>query len=362
MIQQYQSTPELFEELSNILSSYPVGSLKEVEHIREGAMNDNWLVETDKGKYFLKRRNPVFNPDSIDFVLKLVEHILSKGFRTPRLIHTTGGALNVSAAGRYWELYEYISGDPFQVDNFVQIESAARLLARFHIISSGFQARAEGVPHRKIDLDGFAVMIGQLKNLVNVELKKNALASLLHPGIMNFIEAQAEIVINGIQPLSGNRLIVNHGDYQPSNIIFRGNEVAALVDFDNAVFSYRSLDMAKAILSFSSLKQDYENQNDVDPRLDWNRVKAFFDAYQMEMPLTEKEIVAIPPLIRGASLFGVAFYLSKNSSLASRVGLLIYALRFIRWFDESEAELREILLQESQVLRNGENIRNALKR
>ncbi len=53
-------------------------------------MNDNWLVETDKGKYFLKRRNTVFNPDSIDFVLNLVEHILSKGFRTPRLIHTDG--------------------------------------------------------------------------------------------------------------------------------------------------------------------------------------------------------------------------------------------------------------------------------
>jgi len=166
MVQQYQSTPELFEEVSNILSSYPVGSLKEVVHIREGVMNDNWLVETDKGKYFLKRRNTVFNPDSIDFVLKLVEHILSKGFRTPRLIHTTEGALNISAEGRYWELYEYISGDSFQVYNFVQIESAARLLARFHIISSGFQARAEAVPNRKIDLDGFAVMISQLKNLV----------------------------------------------------------------------------------------------------------------------------------------------------------------------------------------------------
>ena len=110
MVQQYQSTPELFEEVSNILSSYPVGSLKGVMHIREGDMNDNLLVETDRGKYFLKRRNTVFNPDSIDFVLKLVEHISSKGFRTPRLIHTTEGALNVSAEGRYWELYEYVSG------------------------------------------------------------------------------------------------------------------------------------------------------------------------------------------------------------------------------------------------------------
>ena len=52
------------------------------------------------------------------------------------------------------------------------------------------------MPNRKIDLDGFAVMIGKLKNLVNVELKKSTLGSLLHPMIMNFLDAQAEIVLN----------------------------------------------------------------------------------------------------------------------------------------------------------------------
>lgn len=351
MVQKNQSTPELFEEISHILSSYPVGSLKEVVPTSEGAMNDNWIVETDKGKYFLKRRNTFFTPDSIDFELKLIEYILSQRFPTPKLIHTTDGALNVSAEGRNWELYEYISGDPFHVDNFDQIKSAARLLARFHKATSGYKTGEEAVPNRTIDLGGVAGMIDQLKDQVNVELKTSTLGSLLQPGIMGFIEAQAEIVLNGIQPLSGSLITIIHGDFQPSNVIFKGNDAAALVDFGNTAFSYRSYDVAKAILSFSALKPDYDSQNDLDPWLNWDRVKAFFGAYQAEMPLSEMDIEAMPALIRGAFLFGVSFYMMDESNLAKKAGLLINAMRFIRWLDGSEAELEDFLLRERQALK-----------
>lgn len=351
MVQKNQSTPELFEEISHILSSYPVGSLKEVVPTSDGAMNDNWIVETDKGKHFLKRRNTFFTPDSIDFELKLIEYILSQGFPAPKLIHTIDGALNVSAEGRNWEVYEYISGDPFQVDNFDQIKSAARLLARFHKATLGYKTGLEAVPNRKIYLNDVAGMIDQLKDQVNVELKTSTLGSLLQPGIMGFIEAQAKIVLNGIQPLSDSLITIIHGDFQPSNVIFRGNDAAALVDFGNTALSYRSYDVAKAILSFSALKPDYDSQNDLDPWLNWDRVKAFFGAYLAEMPLSERDIEAMPALIRGAFLFSVGFYMNEESDLVKKSGLLINALRFISWLDGSEAELEDFLLRERQALK-----------
>lgn len=351
MEQQDQSTPELFEEISHILSLYPVGSLKEVVPTSEGAMNDNWIVETDEGKYFLKRRNTFFTSDSIDFELKLIEYILSHGFPTARLIHTNEDTLNVFANGRNWELYEFIPGDPFQVDNFAQIESAARLLARFHKAAAGYQGRAEAVPNRKIDMGSVTGMVDELKEQVNAELKTSTLGSLLQPGIMGFIESQAEIVINGIQPLSGSLLTIIHGDFQPSNVIFRGNDAAALIDFGNAALSYRSYDVAKAILSFSALKPNYDSQNDLDPWLNWDRVRAFFGAYHAEIPLSETDIEAMPALIRGTFLVGVGFYMNVVSDMTKKASLLINAFRFISWLDGSETELKDILHQEGQASR-----------
>jgi voltage-gated potassium channel Kch len=43
-------------------------------------------------------------------------------------------------------------------------------------------------------------------------------------------------VISGILPLSGSLLTIIHGDYQPFNVIFKGSEAAAVIDFGNALW------------------------------------------------------------------------------------------------------------------------------
>ncbi len=342
---------DIIERISRILSFYPVGSLKKAEPAPGGVMNENWFVETDTGKYFLRCRSLFFTPNSIDFELKLIEYLSNLGFPTPRLINTLEGALKVQAENRYWELYEYLPGEPFSVNNLAQTKSAAKMLARFHIATAGYQGRANGVPYRRFDLGSVAGVIDQLKEMVSYELKTSTLGTMLEPGIIGFIEGQEEAVINGIQPLSGSLLTVIHGDYQPSNVIFKGNEAIAVIDFGNSALSYRSYDVARAILGFSALRPDYKSQRDLNPWLDMNRVKAFFRAYQAEMPISEAGIQAMPALIRGTYLFGISFYMRIEEDIKKKAAFLINALSFIRWLDSTEAELKEILLQEAQSIR-----------
>jgi Ser/Thr protein kinase RdoA (MazF antagonist) len=158
-------------------------------------------------------------------------------------------------------------------------------------------------------------------------------------------------VLEGIQTLSGSLLTIIHGDFQPSNVIFQGDEAIALIDFGNAALSYRTYDLARAILSFSTLRPDYSSQSDLDPWLDMNRVKAFFRAYQADMPIGEAELQAVPALIRGTFLFGISYYMKIEEDLTRKASLLVNAIRFIRWLDASEGDLRNILLEEARSLR-----------
>jgi Ser/Thr protein kinase RdoA (MazF antagonist) len=339
------------EEISRVLSFYPVGSLKKVTPAVGGVMNENWFVDTDTGKYFLRRRNLFFTFDSIDFELQLIEYISELGFPTPRLIHTSEGGLYVPLEGRTWELYEYISGEPFRADNLAQTKSAARLLARFHMAAAGYHVKVDIVSSRKIDLGTVAGMINQFEEQVKEELKTSTLGTLIKPGITGLIDAQVEVVLSGIQPLSGSLLTIIHGDFQPSNVIFRGDDAVALIDFGNAALSYRSYDVARAILGFSTLRPDYSSQSDLDPWLDMNRAKAFFRAYQADMPISDAEIQAMPALIRGTFIFGISYYMKIEEDLMKKAALLVNAISFIRWLDATEAELRDILLQEAQSLK-----------
>ncbi len=344
---------DINEEISQVLSFYPVGALKKVSLAAGGLMNENWFVETDTGKYFLRRRSPFFSSDSTRFELQLIDHLSSLGFPTPKLIRTSEGGLYVQKENRTWELYEYISGEPFKPDNLAQTKSAARLLARFHKAAAGYHVEASAVAsYRKIDMGTVAGVINQFKELVKEELKTSTLGTLIEPGITGLIDAHAEVVLSGIQSLSGSLLTIIHGDFQPSNVLFRGDDAVALIDFGNASLSYRSYDVARAILSFSTLRPDYKSQSDLDPLLDMNRVKAFFKAYQSEVPISDAEIQAMPALIRGTFLFGISFYLKTEEDVTKKASLLINALNFIRWLDASEVELRNILLAEAQSIKD----------
>lgn len=343
---------DINEEISQVLSFYPVGALKKVSLAAGGLMNENWFVETDSGKYFLRRRSPFFSSDSTRFELQLIDHLSSLGFPTPKLIRTSEGGLYVQKENRTWELYEYISGEPFKPDNLAQTKSAARLLARFHKVAAGYHVEADAASYRKIDMGTVAGMIDQFKEQVKDGLKASTIGALIEPGITGLLDAQADVVLSGIQSLSGSLLTIIHGDFQPSNVLFRGDDAVALIDFGNAALSYRSYDVARAILSFSTLRQDYKSQSDLAPWLDMNRVKAFFRAYQADMPISDAEIQAMPALIRGTFLFGISFYLKAEEDMTKKAALLINAVSFIRWLDASEAGLRSTLLTEAQAIKD----------
>ncbi len=327
------------KEISLALSHYRLGRLKAVVPALGGMTSDNWFAETAQGKYFLRRRNPCFTPESIDFEMGLIEHLVALRFPTAPLIRTRDGQLRVDVGGSYWELYEYLSGERFNTTNPAQIRSSARLLACFHRSAAEYKARP--VPERIVDLSRIERFIDVFEEELKARTK--ALGMVLAPSLAGFFRSQADLVLKGMKPLSGQPLVLIHGDFQPSNILFQGDRAIALLDFGDAGFSYRVYDVARAILRFSTLRADYGSQQDIAPLLDLERVRAFMGSYQSELPLTKKEISVIPDLLRGIYLYDTGFFLGKETNPLRQISWLYSAWQFIKLIDRSAEDLREIL-------------------
>lgn len=71
-----------------------------------------------------------------------------------------------------------------------------------------------------------------------------------------------------------------HEDFQPGNILFAGDRVSAIVDFDRNCVSYLWHDIGRAILSFA-LEGDH---------LNGEKVRAFARGYSAYLPLTTENI------------------------------------------------------------------------
>lgn len=334
------------KEIPAVLSHYRLGRLKAIMPAIGGMTSDNWFVETAKGRYFLRRRNPSFTRESIDFEMGLIEHLVALGFPTAPLIRTRDGCLSVMAEGSYWELYEYLPGERFSATNLAQIRSAAGLLAAFHQAAAGY--KADPVPDRTIDLNRIERFIDMFEEELKARTK--ALGIVLAPPLAGFFRSQANLVLSGMKPLSGQPLVLIHGDFQPSNIIFQGNRAIALLDFGDAGFSYRAYDVARAILRFATLRANYASQRDIEPLLDLERVRAFMDVYQAKLPLSQEEISVIPDLLRGIYLYDAGFFLGKETNPLRQIFWLLNAWQFSRLIDRSAEDLRVLLLRKAPPL------------
>ena len=70
---------------------------------------------------------------------------------------------------------------------------------------------------------------------------------------------------------------IGHEDFTPDNMLFSGNEVSAILDFDRSQYGFRLHDVGRAILSFA-LK---------DGKMDLKKAYAFLEGYGEWMLLEE---------------------------------------------------------------------------
>lgn len=330
------------ENILSVLVHYRIGRPQNIVLARGGMTNDNWFIETSMGRYFLRRRHPLYTLASIDFELELIEYLQAAGFPTAPVIRTGNGNFRVEAFGRNWELYRYIPGESFDVTNLAQVHSAARMLAQFHLTARGH--KSDHLPERRMDL----LKVERFVDTFEMEMRARTgiFGTVLAPSLTGFFRRQAKIVLRRLESLSCQPLVLVHGDCQPSNVLFRGDEAVALLDFGDAGFFYRAYDVAKAMLRFATLQPGYNSQSDMASSLDIERARAFISGYQGMLPLNDKEIAAIPDLLRGVYLYDAGFFLGKETNPLRQISWIINAWYFSTWIDRSAEDLREILFSE----------------
>ena len=72
------------KELARVLGYYALGELRAARRTEHGFVNENWIVETDRGRYFLKRRHPdLRRPDLIRAQHGLIERLRQASFPAP---------------------------------------------------------------------------------------------------------------------------------------------------------------------------------------------------------------------------------------------------------------------------------------
>lgn len=230
------------------LAQWPLPHPRVVDRLAASARNINLLVEDSGGsRYVLRgyRRNP--GRDRVIFQLDFQDHLSRQGIPVPQVVVTEAGERCVeSSPASLWVMFRFVDGRHYRYGRRVQLRHAAQCLSGIHAAGAGFTTRPvqdDTIPdllrwwthgeEEMADLRGMFSGAGVEPELGFLDEWRTALTEDLP---LPFVDGLPRAWL--------------HSDFRPSNVVFAGDQVQAVLDFDVVHRGFRLEDIAYAMFWF----------------------------------------------------------------------------------------------------------------
>ncbi len=279
------------------------------------ARHRRWLFavarcRTGTGDVYLKRQPPMGRDiEQLRRQHRLTNHLADRGVPAARAVGL------VEAAGLWYELHEPAAGDdvyagadswdPFASD--AHVVSAGRMLARLHAAGADFP---DAAPQRQA---GFVVQLGAVAR-APVEAVQRLAA--LRPAVAEHLAGrdwEGAIDAAYAEPFARLRPLLEalpgrplHGDWQTNNLFFAGDEVSGIIDFHQADYAPRILDLAVAV-ERNCFFWNRISAGD-DTAFDLRQAELLVRSYDAETPLEPAERAAFADVLAVCQFeYGISF-------------------------------------------------------
>lgn len=261
--------------------------------------SQHYILTTDRGRFVLRRSYRTKEADGVRFEHELVEHLRANGFPGPEFVTTTGGEPYATLDGRLWRVSVFVEGRPADATRPGDTEAVAGALARYHRLADGFKASVP-TPTAELVVDALAARVESTMALFDSPSRPAQDHDILASLERALEDADAVLgCLRALYARAPQQLI--HGGCRRGSTLFRGDELAVVIDFDSAHPEVRCLDLAVGVHDFAKVYGD-PSSTDYKVHLDPDVAARFVGAYHAGSPLDAGEVEAIPRLLMAKRL------------------------------------------------------------
>lgn len=284
-------------------------------------------IATGDGRFVWKRYQPVHTAASIRYEHRLLGWLAGQGlpFAVPVPLRGRNGDTLQQMDASLYALFPLIPGQRPAKDSPGPMQAIGAGLARLHL------ALAEAPANERPDLSGF----GTLEKIHPGLPAPHTLA----PGDLRLPDSEpfsslcawlrAELDELGTFCAGRYRRLPRqmiHGDFAPSNTLLAGPRLTGIVDFEFALPDARAMDVASGLMFAMRV---WENPHP------WPIAAGFSRGYASHIRLTDREIAAIPLLLRLRNAVSKIFWLGKalDSGEQNRIREKVLSIRELQEFN-----------------------------
>ncbi|MAG78981.1 hypothetical protein CMI40_01245 [Candidatus Pacearchaeota archaeon] len=289
------------KEILKICEEYNLGKLKDIELIKGGLINHNFILKTNKGKFIIRIISR--NPKQKDSEFKLLEYLHQKKFpyKTPLPLKNSSGEYILKLSKKNLWVYKFIKGEHTMNITDNHLKQIAIALAKFYEIVKNFKTREL----KETWVFELGWLIKEYSKFKKIN-PKNKYDKLMVENADFFMNLSKEMM--KYKKFRKNLSIV-HTDTNHNNLLFNKNKLIGILDFDNIKYAPRAIDVSYGIQQFCRTKK-------LRFSLDRKRTKLFLKEYEKISKLTDKEKkMLLPLMIKYQCLLFWWFYTGMEKSL-----------------------------------------------
>lgn len=285
-------TPELdFQpnapaDLDALAGIYRLGELRDVRFLPNGRMNRNWFVDSDRGRFALKLLTDR-DPAVVRRNLGMLDRLAAQGIPVAAPVATATGELVCDIEGNAYYLCEWVDGTHLGAEMTPgQAEHMGSTIARIHQALADpalCLPAADPVPAIVVEADAALAETERFLKLANENPVQDEFDRAAAPVLrqrLDLIAAHARLRPDPSDTTGPAGW--THGDCQNFNLVWSGDRVAAVIDWDRIrVGSYATELVRAAAWQFCT----------PNARIDLPKVAAFLTGYRAVRPIDATALV-----------------------------------------------------------------------
>ena len=265
------------DALTELIDDYGLGRMASSHGIPTGSVNTNYLLDTPRGRHLL-RIDEVKGELDVKRELDLLLFLRKQGFPCPQPLADRKGRYYREVGGKCVSLYRYVDGKVVTADRLTakRLEHVGRMLAELHTVGRQYK---KGIENR-FSYERIADIYRTVRDRLPAYFKR----------IVRTLDDEIDYLRHYLETKLPRGII--HGDLFADNLVFQGDKLVAVLDFEAAARARYVFDLATAVNALCFAREQY----------DLGRFEALMTGYEALRPLSLAEWDAFPNELRLSAL------------------------------------------------------------
>jgi len=264
-------------ELTDILEDYGLGTVTALSPLPLGPVNGGYCLQTPRGRHLLRVETGKGELD-VKRELDLLVYLRKHGLPCPQPVTDRKGRLYRESRGQCVSVYRWVDSNAKRPDRLTatRLEAVGRALAELHVVGKSYK---KGIENR-FTFERVAEIYSELRDRLPHYYRK----------VVRTLDDEFAYLEHYLEPKLPRGII--HGDIRPEHLLFRGDKLVAILEFETASRGKFISDLATSVNALCVDAGGY----------DLKRFEAVIAGYESVRPLSLAEWDAFPNELRLSAL------------------------------------------------------------